>query len=171
MTSGRPSWTSILAIVGVFLAAGPLIGSILITGGGVLFLTFGFGGLPILFVYLLGGVPAAVTGLCSGLAARAGKVWLYLATATLAGAAVSALSLDPKLTLDAAGGRMGMAGAVAGLICALLTLRLAGLSLQIPASAKHAVQRWDATTVLLVVLAVVCLTLVALIGLMLFALL
>ena len=171
MTSGRPSWTSILAIVGVFLAAGPLIGSFLITGGAVIFLTVAFGGLPILFVYLMGGVPAAVTGLCSGLAARAGRVWLYLATATVAGGAVSALSLGPKLILDAAGGRMGMAGAVAGLICALLTLRLAGLSLQIPASVKDAVRRWDATTILLVVLTVVCLTLMVLIGLMLFALL
>ncbi|WP_201216976.1 hypothetical protein [Brevundimonas sp. UBA7534] len=143
----------------------------MITGGAVIFLTLVFGGLPILFVYLLGGVPAAVTGLCSGLAARAGKVWFYLATATIAGGAVSALSLGPKRILDATGGRMGMAGAVAGLICALLTLRLAGLSLQIPASVNDAVRRWDATTVLLVVLGGVCMTMVVLNALMLLALL
>lgn len=148
-------WKQPLLYMLGFAVGGPMVGYVLLglstgpTGlaGMLLAALFVF---PIIFAYVLGAVPAALTGLVAGWSLRWGRPWLYLLVATAAGVtftlawskvfgrhAPSAKSYWTAATL----------GGGAGLTCALIGLKFSGLSLRPPGFTRN----WLAGNVLLAI--------------------
>jgi hypothetical protein len=88
-------------------------------------------GLPIMVAYLIGLPPALSAGATAVIALRFGSAGVYVLVPSVAGGA--ACLILPWLTEGSHGARivwpLVFVGVASGLICALLTLRLAGLSL------------------------------------------
>lgn len=165
--------SSMLLVTAIFAAVGPFVGLLFWGGLPLLLMSVFLGGLPITAAYLLGLVPAAITGLLVAIQARQRNFWLYWLTAVGSGAMASAGFItfaggspawrSPQLTL-----RIALVGAAAAAVCALIAMRPAGFRFSIPPRVTSITQKWDATSVLLAVLGLVCTFLLFQIGFMIF---
>lgn len=120
---------------------------------------------PVIFSYIIGGLAALAAGCAAAFAARFGRVWIYLAAPAIVGAAVAVLhvfvfSARPVMTRSMV--LLIAASVLSSLICSVLTVRLAGLTL--PSMARvipPGLRGLHAGYVLLIVLGMLSLGLVA----------
>jgi len=168
MESTRPPFRSTASITAIFALAGPLVGLIVIAGPGGAVFSLMLGGLPFVFAYVIGFIPATFTGVMASLSVRKGKVWQFLATAIFSGALTPLAWALAYATPQNLPWLLCLAGGVAGLVCAVLSLPFTGLSIRLPDKIKAAVSNWNAGSVFLVIMGAVCTVLLGCIGLMLF---
>jgi hypothetical protein len=169
MESTRSSLRSTALITAVFALVGPLVGFIVIAGPGAAAFSLMLGGLPFIVAYVIGFIPATFTGVMASLSVHNGKVWQFVATAVLSGTLTPLAWALAYATPQNPPWLLCLAGGVAGLVCAVLSLPLTGLPIHLPAKAKAAVSTWNAGSVFLVVMGVVCAVMLVCIGLMLFS--
>jgi hypothetical protein len=169
MESTRSSLRSTASITAVFALVGPLVGFIVIAGpGGAIFSLF-LGGLPFIFAYVIGFVPATFTGVMASLSVRNGKVWQFLATAVFSGIITPLAWALAYTTPHNPPWLLCLAGGIAGLVCAFVSLPFTGLAIRFPEQMKAAAANWNASSVFLVIMGAVCTVLLVCISFMLFA--